>query len=153
MATEEGYRIAKEFAEKVMKLAEETAANQTIFNVKELLERAKIINSATLARTKIKKHTSWNMALQDMKNKVEKHDRDPTHEMTNGRKAFTGNYQKLVKETYHANKEHYQALADQHNAEVEAGEPQALIKSQERAIRQLRKFVSTTRRISTGWRS
>jgi hypothetical protein len=142
MDTEEGYAIVKEFADKVMKLAAETVALYPTFDVKQLLEKAKMINSTTVARTTIKKHTSWNIALEEMKNNIDKADRQPTRELKNGRKAFTGKYQKLVKETYHAKKDHYTALAAKKNAEVNAGEPETLKKTQEKAIRQLRKFVS-----------
>jgi hypothetical protein len=128
-----------------LKLAEETIANQstTTFTVKQLLEKAKLINSATSARIKMKKHTSWNVALEEMKKHTEKQDREPTREMQNGRKAFTGQYAKLVKETYHGNKEHYQEIADQRNEELKSGETEALVKTQTKAIRQLRKFVSS----------
>jgi hypothetical protein len=144
LENDEGYTLVKEFSDKVLKLAEETIANQTTttFTVKQLLEKAKLMNSATSARIKMKKHTSWNVALEEMKKHIDKQDRQPTREMQNGRKAFTGGYAKLVKETYHANKDHYKELADQRNEELKAGETEALVKSQTKAIRQLRKFVS-----------
>jgi HKD family nuclease len=133
----ETYRIAKEFAQKVMELAEETAAEHDFLSVKQLLQHAKMINSAKVARIKIKKHTGWNVALEEMKNSTDKADREPTRQ-----KAFTGDYQNMVKDTYHANKDHYQAIAEQKNADVKAGESQALKKTQEKALRQLKRFVS-----------
>jgi hypothetical protein len=141
---DEGYTLVKEFSDKVLKLAEETIANQTTttFTVKQLLDKAKLMNSATSARIKIKKYTSWNVVLEEMKKHTEKLDREPTREMQNGRKAFTGRYAKIVKETYHANKGHYKELADQRNEELKAGETEALVKTQTKAIQQRRKFVS-----------
>jgi hypothetical protein len=143
----ETYVIAKEFAQKVMELAEKTAAEHNL-SVKQLLEHAKMINSAKVARIKIKKHTSWNIALEDMKKSTDKADREPTRQLKNGRKAFTGAYQKTVKETYDANKAHYQALAEKRNADVKAGEAEALKKTQEKAIKQLKQFVSASGQVN-----
>jgi hypothetical protein len=142
---DEGYTLVKKFSDKVLKLAEETIANQTTtaFTVKQLLEKAKLMNSTTSVRIKMKKYTSWNVAFEEMKKHTDKIDREPTREMQNGRKAFTGQYAKLVKETYHANKERYQEIADRRNEELKSGEKEALVKTQTKAIRQLRKFVSS----------
>jgi hypothetical protein len=140
----ETYIIAKEFAQKVMELAEKTAAEHDNLSVKQLLEHAKMINSAKVARIKIKKHNAWNIALEDMKKSTERADREPTRLLKNGRKAFTGAYQKTIKETYDENKAHYQALAEKRNADVKAGEPEALKKTQEKAIKQLKQFVSAS---------
>jgi hypothetical protein len=137
----ETHIIAKEFAQKVMDLAEKTAAEHDL-SVEQLLEHAKMINSAKVARIKIKKHNAWNIAQEDMKKSIDKADREPTRQLKNGRKAFTGHYQKTVKETYDANKAHYQALAEKRNDDVKAGEPEALKKTQEKAIKQLKQFVS-----------
>jgi hypothetical protein len=49
--------------------------------------------------------------------------------LKNGRKAFTGAWQKTIKETYDENKAHYQALAESKNADVKAGEQEALKKT------------------------
>jgi hypothetical protein len=144
----ETYLIAKEFAQKVMELAEKTAAEHDFLSAKQLLEHAKLINSAKVARIKIKKHNAWNVALADMKKSTDKADREPTRPLKNGRKAFTGAYQRTVKETYDANKEHYQALAEKKNADVKAGEPEALKKTQEKAIKQLKKFVSASGQVN-----
>jgi hypothetical protein len=126
----------------VHELAEETAAEHDFLSVKQLLQHAKMINSAKVARIKIKKHTGWNVALEEMKNSTDKADREPTRQLKNGRKAFTGDYQKMVNDMYHANKDHYQAIAEQNNADVKAGESQALKKTLEKALRQLKRFVS-----------
>jgi hypothetical protein len=144
----ETYIIAKEFAQKVMELTEKTAAEHDNLSVKQLLEHAKMINSAKVTRIKIKKHTAWNIAQEDMKKSTDQADREPTRQLKNGRKAFTGAYQKIVKETYDDNKAHYQVLAVKTNADVKAGEPEALKKTQEKAKKQLKRFVSASGQVN-----
>jgi hypothetical protein len=44
------------------------------------------------------RHTGWTVALEDMKKSTDKADREPTRPLKNGRKGFTGDYQKMVKD-------------------------------------------------------
>jgi acyl transferase domain-containing protein len=144
----ETYIIAQVFAQKFMELAEKTAAGHDFLSVKQLLQHAKMINSAKVARIKINKHNAWNIAQEELNKNTDKADREPTRQLKNGGKAFTGAWQRTIKETSDENKAHYQALAEKKNADVKASESEALQKTQKKAINQLKQFVSASGQVS-----
>jgi hypothetical protein len=137
--------IFREFADKIVGMAQELARQNSQYTTKEILRRALKITTATSKRLRFNKVSAWQVAMREERELVDQELRQPVAgKGYQGRKGFDGKYSQHVSGEYNNDAEKrnaWQERATELNEYRGVGTLESLKTTQKKSLKRLSKYL------------
>ena len=143
LAGDEDDGIFKDFADKVLAMAQDLARTTTKHTAMQILVRAKAVTTSKVSGLRFNKMSAWNLAMREEKELVSADLRRPkAGSGYKGPLGFTGEYAKEVSNVYEEKREYYEEKVKEMNEGGCVGTMESLKRAQTKGVKLLRETAS-----------